>query len=131
MLAGEWYLDVPCFPVHGVDQLITALPLIPDLEGLFFSEWRMDKEAYTATGFEHGTVAGVLWQKGALGLAARSQANSGPERVGEEPYFHLRSIAPSTMFRGLRSDCRGESYCGVAIGSCSRICTESRSFSRQ
>ena len=55
----------------------------------------MDKEAYGASGFEHGTVAGVLWQKGALGFAARSQANSGPERVGKEPYFHLRSIAPS------------------------------------
>jgi hypothetical protein len=55
----------------------------------------MDKEAYGASGFEHGTVAGVLWQKGALGLAARSQANSGPERVGKESYFHLRSIAPS------------------------------------
>ena len=54
-----------------------------------------DKEAYGASGFEHGTVAGVLWQKGALGFAARSQANSGPERVGKEPYFHLRSIAPS------------------------------------
>ena len=50
----------------------------------------MDKEAYGASGFEHGTVAGVLWQKGALGFAARSQANSGPERVGKEPYFHLR-----------------------------------------
>jgi hypothetical protein len=40
-------------------------------------------------------VAGVLWQKGALRFAARSQANSGSERVGKEPYFHLRSIAPS------------------------------------
>jgi hypothetical protein len=55
----------------------------------------MDKEAYGASGFEHGTVAGVLWQKGALGFAARPQANSGPERVGKEPYIHLRSIAPS------------------------------------
>jgi len=55
----------------------------------------MDKEAYGASGFEHRTVAGVLWQKGALGLAARSQANSGPEWVGKESYFHLRSIAPS------------------------------------
>jgi hypothetical protein len=55
----------------------------------------MDKEAYGASGFEHGTVAGVLWQKGALRFAARSQANSGPEGVGKEPYFHLRSIAPS------------------------------------
>src|ERR1700677_1003504 len=55
----------------------------------------MDKEAHGASGFEHGTVAGVLWQKGALGFAARSQADSGPERVGKEPYFHLRSIAPS------------------------------------
>ena len=49
----------------------------------------MDKEAYGASGFKHGTVAGVLWQKGALGFAARSQADSGPERVGKEPYFHL------------------------------------------
>jgi hypothetical protein len=65
------------------------------LKVLFFSERRIDKEAYGAPGFEHGTVAGVLWQKGALGFAARSQANSGPERVGKEPYFHLRSIAPS------------------------------------
>jgi hypothetical protein len=40
-------------------------------------------------------VAGVLWQKGALPFTARSQANSGPVRVGKEPYFHLRSIAPS------------------------------------
>jgi hypothetical protein len=40
-------------------------------------------------------MAGVLWQKGALGLAARSQADSGPEGVGEESNFHLRSIAPS------------------------------------
>jgi hypothetical protein len=55
----------------------------------------MDKETYGASGFEHGTVAGVLRQKGTLGFAARSQANSGPERVGKEPYFHLRSIAPS------------------------------------
>jgi hypothetical protein len=55
----------------------------------------MDKEAYGASGFEHGTVAGVLWQKGALSFAVRSQANSGPTRVGKEPYFHLRSIAPS------------------------------------
>jgi hypothetical protein len=55
----------------------------------------MDKEAYCASGFEHGTVAGVLWQKGALGLAARSQANSGPAGVGKETYFHLRSISPA------------------------------------
>jgi hypothetical protein len=39
-------------------------------------------------------VAGVLWQKGALRFAARSQANAGSIRVGKEPYFHLRSIAP-------------------------------------
>jgi hypothetical protein len=69
--------------------VITALPLIFDLKGLFFRERRMDKEAHGASGFEHGTVAGVLWQKGALGFAARSQANSGPERIGKEPYFHL------------------------------------------
>jgi len=60
----------------------------------------MDKEAYGASGFEHGTVAGVLWQKWALGFAARSQTNSGPERVGKEPYFHLRSIAPSKTGEG-------------------------------
>jgi len=40
-------------------------------------------------------VASVLWQKGALGFAARPQANSGPARVGKKTYFHLRSIAPS------------------------------------
>ncbi len=50
----------------------------------------MDKEASGASAFEHGTVAGVLRQKGALGLAARSQADSGPVRVGEEPYLHLK-----------------------------------------
>jgi hypothetical protein len=55
----------------------------------------MDKKACAASGFEHGTVAGVLWQKGALPFAAWSQANSGPVRVGKEPYFHLRSIASS------------------------------------
>jgi hypothetical protein len=53
----------------------------------------MDQETRGASGFEHGTVAGVLWQKGALGFAARTQANSGPQRVGKECYFHLRSIA--------------------------------------
>jgi hypothetical protein len=74
--------------------LITALPLIGDLKGLFFSEGRMDKEAGAASGFEHRTMAGVLWQKGSLRFAARSQANSGPVRVGKEPHFHLRSIAP-------------------------------------
>jgi hypothetical protein len=56
----------------------------------------MDQEAPSgASGFEHGTVAGVLWQKGPLRFAARSLANSRPVRVGKEPYFHLRSIAPS------------------------------------
>jgi hypothetical protein len=40
-------------------------------------------------------VAGVLWQKGALGLAARPNTNSGPERVGKESYFHLGIIASS------------------------------------
>jgi hypothetical protein len=65
------------------------------LKGLLFSEGRVDKEAYGASGFEHRTVAAVLWQKWALGLAARSQTNTGPERVRKEPYFHLRSIAPS------------------------------------
>jgi hypothetical protein len=59
----------------------------------------MDQEACGASGFKHGTVAGVLWQKGALGLAARPQANSGPERVGKECYFHLRSIAPQENAR--------------------------------
>jgi hypothetical protein len=49
----------------------------------------MDQEAHAASGFEHGTVAGVLWQKGALGLAARSHANSRAEWVGKESYFHL------------------------------------------
>jgi hypothetical protein len=39
-------------------------------------------------------VAGVLRQKGALTLAARSQADSGPARIGKETDFHLRSIAP-------------------------------------
>jgi hypothetical protein len=55
----------------------------------------MDKEAYGTSSFEHGTVAGVLWQKGTLGFAARPLANSGPARVGKETHFHLRSIAPS------------------------------------
>jgi hypothetical protein len=55
----------------------------------------MDQEAHAASGFEHGTVAGVLWQKGALRFAAGSEANAGPVRVGEAPYFHLRNIAPS------------------------------------
>jgi hypothetical protein len=41
------------------------------LKGLFFRERRMDQEAYGTSGFEHGAVAGMLWQKGALGLAAR------------------------------------------------------------
>ena len=50
----------------------------------------MDQKAYRASGFEHGTVAGLLWQKRALGLAAGPQANSGPERVGKESYFHHR-----------------------------------------
>jgi hypothetical protein len=80
------------------------------LKILFFSERRMDQEAYGASGFEHGTVAGVLWQKGALGFAARSQANSGPERVGKEPYFHLRSIAPSKT----RDVPRGSTCCNSA-----------------
>jgi hypothetical protein len=65
------------------------------LKGFFFTERRMDQEPYAASGFEHGTVSGMLWKKGALRFAARSKANSGPVRVGEEPYFHLRSIAPS------------------------------------
>jgi hypothetical protein len=82
--------------VHRVDELVTALPLIPHLKAFFVSEWRMDKEACATSAFEHGTVAGVLWQKGTLRFAARSQANSGPERVGKKPYFHLRSIAPWT-----------------------------------
>jgi len=56
----------------------------------------MDQEACAASGFEHRTVAGVLWQKGALGFAARSQADSGPVRIGKEPYFHLRSIPSKT-----------------------------------
>jgi hypothetical protein len=49
-----------------------ALPFIPDLKGLLFSERRMNQEAYGASGLEHGTVAGVLWQKGrwAHGAAA-------------------------------------------------------------
>jgi hypothetical protein len=55
----------------------------------------MDKEACGASGFKHGTVAGVLWQKGALGLAARPNTNSGPVRVGKESYFHLGIIASS------------------------------------
>jgi hypothetical protein len=59
----------------------------------------MDKEACGASGFEHGTVAGVLWQKGALGLAARPNTNSGPERVGKESYFHLGIIASSKNTR--------------------------------
>jgi len=59
----------------------------------------MNQEACGASGFEHGTVAGVLWQKGALGFAAGSQADSGPEWVGKESYFHFRSIASSKKAR--------------------------------
>jgi hypothetical protein len=59
----------------------------------------MDHEAYAASGFEHRTESGVLWQKRALGLAARSQANAGPEGVGKQTYFHLRSIAPSFLLQ--------------------------------
>jgi hypothetical protein len=58
---GKHWLPVVSFGVHRVDELIATLPLIPDLKGLFFSERRMDKEAQGASGFEHGTVAGVLW----------------------------------------------------------------------
>ena len=90
------------FAVHRVDKLITALSLISDLKGFLFSKGRVDKEAYGASGFEHGTVAAVLWQKWALGLAARSQTNPGSVRVRKEPYFHLRSIAPSrARFRNI------------------------------
>jgi hypothetical protein len=71
------------FSVHRKNQLITALPLIADLKGQLFSERRMDEEARGASGFEHGTEAGVLRQEGALGLAARTNTNSGPERVGK------------------------------------------------
>jgi hypothetical protein len=53
------------------------------LKALFLSERRMDEEAYGASGFKHRTVAGVLWEKGTLSLATRSQANSRPERVGK------------------------------------------------
>jgi hypothetical protein len=83
----EWF-PLFSFGIHRVDKLITALPLIPDLKGLLFGERRMDKEACGASGFEHWTVARVLWQKGTLGLAARPHTNPGPERVGKEPYFH-------------------------------------------
>src|SRR5579863_456992 len=85
----------PLFPfgVHRVDKLITALPLIADLKGLLFSERGMDKEARGAAGLEHGTVAGVLWQKGALGFAARPNTDSGPVRFGKESYFHRGIIA--------------------------------------
>ena len=72
-----------------------ALPFIPDLKGLLFSERRMNQEAYGASGFEHRTVAGMLWQKGALGFAPRPQAYSRPKRVGKETYFHHRIVAPS------------------------------------
>jgi hypothetical protein len=54
----------------------------------------MHQEARAASRFEHRTVARVLRQKGTLPFAARSQTDSGPVRVGKEPYFHLRSIAP-------------------------------------
>ena len=97
---GKDRFPLVSFGVHRVNQLIPALPLVSDLKALLFSERRMDKETYGAPGFEHGTVAGVLWQERALGFAARSQANSGPERVGKEPYFHLRSIAPSKTREG-------------------------------
>jgi hypothetical protein len=42
-------------------------------------------------------MAGVLRQKRALPFAARPQTNSGPVRVGKEPYFHLlkyRTVNP-------------------------------------
>jgi hypothetical protein len=77
----------------------------------------MDKEAYAASGFEHGAVAGVLWQKGALRFAARSQANSGPEWVGKEPYFHLRSIAPSKTRDVPRAATHGAIIIGGLAGS--------------
>src|ERR1700733_8740933 len=94
---------VPLAPlgIHRVDKLITALPLISDLKGLLLGEGRVNKEAHGASGLEHGTVACVLWQKWALGLAARSQTNPGSVRVRKEPYFHLRSIAPSSARLGL------------------------------
>src|SRR5689334_14783762 len=91
--------------VHRVNKLIPALSLIADLKGLFFRERRVDQEANSASGFEHGTVTGMLRQKRALGLAARPQANSRPARVGKETDFHLRSIAPppASDFGGIRS----------------------------
>ena len=49
----------------------------------------MDKKTRDASGFEHGTVAGVLREKGALRFAARSRANAGAEGIGKESYFHL------------------------------------------
>jgi hypothetical protein len=83
----------------------------------------MDKEACGASGFEHGTVAGVLWQKGALGLAARPNTDSGSERVGKESYFHLGIIASSkhVMFRGLRSGLQSY-FAAVGVGGvCCRL----------
>jgi len=38
-------------------------------------------------------MAGVLWQKRTLRLAPRPQANSGPERVGKQSYFHHKIVA--------------------------------------
>ena len=41
----------------------------------------MDQKAYRASGFKHGTMAGLLWQKRALGLAGQFRACTGWGRV--------------------------------------------------
>jgi hypothetical protein len=56
----------------------------------------MDQEAHAASGFEHGTVAGVLWQKGALRFAAGSEANAGPDTGWGSALF------PSPQYRTVK-----------------------------